>query len=110
MKHLLLTSLLAFLPLPVFGQYYGEVNSCRRLYDSYGYYIRTECNVPQQPYYYTPRPYYNNSQVYCDPSRTIIGGLLGTAIGGAASRGNGRYWAMPLGGAVGAATIGCRRY
>lgn len=97
MKYLLLT-LLTFTPLSASGQ----VNSCRELYDAYGNYIRTECS-PRTYVYNTPQ-----SQVYCNPSRTIIGGLLGTAVGGALSRGNGRYWAMPLGGAIGAAGIGCR--
>ena len=126
MKRYVLMLALIFLPVPAFSQYYGEQSYCsysRRVFDSYGNYIRSET-------YYSPcqtyRPYvqqqnynqygygygygYNNRQVYCDPSRTIIGGLLGTAVGGALSRGNGRYWAMPLGGAIGGAAIGCGGY
>ncbi|TGG96202.1 MAG: glycine zipper 2TM domain-containing protein [Aphanocapsa feldmannii 277cV] len=38
---------------------------------------------------------------------TILGGLLGAGIGGAASRGKGRWWAVPTGAAAGA-MLGCQ--
>lgn len=99
MKYTLL-ALLLFAPLPAFSQYYYAPRYCRPVYDEYGNYIGRGCSPVTQ----------EQPQVYCDPSRTLIGGLLGTAVGGALSRGNGRYWAMPLSGAIGAATIGCGRY
>ncbi|WLW37316.1 hypothetical protein [Synechococcus phage S-RS29] len=38
---------------------------------------------------------------------SILGGILGGGAGAAASRGDGRYWAIPLG-IVGGAMVGCQ--
>ncbi len=38
---------------------------------------------------------------------SLIGGLLGAGLGASGSRGNGRWWAIPAGGAAGA-MIGCQ--
>ena len=38
---------------------------------------------------------------------SILGGILGGGAGAAASRGDGRYWAIPLG-IVGGALVGCQ--
>jgi hypothetical protein len=65
----------------------------------------------QQPYV-APRPYYNGyyNRGYCNPTQTTLGALLGGGVGAALSRGNGRYWAVPVGAAVGGALFGCNRY
>ena len=38
---------------------------------------------------------------------SIIGGILGGGAGAAASRGDGRWWAIPLG-IVGGSMVGCQ--
>jgi len=38
---------------------------------------------------------------------SILGGIAGGGLGAAASRGDGRYWAIPLG-IVGGAMVGCQ--
>jgi hypothetical protein len=68
----------------------------------------------QQPYV-APRPYYNNGYynnggVYCNPTRTSLGALLGGGIAASMSRGNGYYWSVPVGAAIGGAIFGCNRY
>jgi hypothetical protein len=62
----------------------------------------------QQPYV-APRAYYN-SGVYCNPTRTSLGALLGGGIAASMSRGNGYYWSVPVGAAIGGALFGCNRY
>jgi hypothetical protein len=79
--------------------------------------------VVQQPYaapapYAAPRPYYNGygypgyyrGGVYCNPTRTSLGALLGGGIAASMSRGNGYYWSVPVGAAIGGALFGCNRY
>jgi hypothetical protein len=66
----------------------------------------------QQPYV-SPRAYYNgyyNGGVYCNPTRTSLGALLGGGIAASMSRGNGYYWSVPVGAAIGGALFGCNRY
>ena len=63
---------------------------------------------PRRP---TPRPYYRRHvTVYEDTNDCsdgkIAGGLLGGGLGAAVSRGDGRWWAIPLGAVVGS-HIGC---
>ena len=63
---------------------------------------------PSRP---TERPYYRRHvTVYEDTNDCsdgkIAGGLLGGGIGAAVSRGDGRWWAIPLGAVVGS-HIGC---
>ena len=63
---------------------------------------------PRRP---TERPYYRRHvTVYEDTNDCsdgkIAGGLLGGGIGAAVSRGDGRWWAIPLGAVVGS-HIGC---
>lgn len=43
-------------------------------------------------------------------SRTLFGALLGGGIGAALSRGDGRWWAIPVGAAVGTAAFSCPGY
>ena len=72
------------------------------------------CNVHREPVYYPQEP-----QTYPAPAPrrhvdnnsclegTFIGGILGGAGGYAASQGDGRGWAIPLG-VVGGALVGCQ--
>lgn len=62
----------------------------------------------QQPYV-APRPYYNGG-VYCNPTRSALGALLGGGVAASMSRGNGYYWSVPVGAAIGGALFGCNRY
>jgi len=64
-----------------------------------------------RPHKPTKRPYYRRHvTVYEDTNDCsdgkIAGGLLGGGIGAAVSRGDGRWWAIPLGAVVGS-HIGC---
>ena len=66
------------------------------------------CHRPSRP---TERPYYRRHvTVYEDTNDCsdgkIAGGLLGGGLGAAVSRGDGRWWAIPLGAVVGS-HIGC---
>ena len=60
---------------------------------------------PTRPVYREPAPAHvdNNSCV----EGSILGGILGGGAGAAASRGDGRLWAIPLG-IVGGAMVGCQ--
>lgn len=62
----------------------------------------------QQPYV-APRTYYNGG-VYCNPTRSALGALLGGGVAASMSRGNGYYWSVPVGAAIGGALFGCNRY
>ena len=79
-------------------------------YDSYGNYIpgnvtvrswNTACSQRQSQY-----PSYSYEGP-CRPVPALLGALLGGGIGGALSRGDGRWWAVPVGAAVGGAVFGC---
>ena len=64
-----------------------------------------------RPHRPTERPYYRRHvTVYEDTNDCsdgkIAGGLLGGGLGAAVSRGDGRWWAIPLGAVVGS-HIGC---
>ena len=103
-------------------------------YDVYGRYIpgyvnRTRNRVPcigNSQLYYNPQPYYNrgyygygyNRGYYgrvtnpnCNPTRTILGGVLGGSIGRAmTSTRNNRYnrgWATALGASIGGLSFAC---
>ena len=59
---------------------------------------------PTRPYYRRHVTVYEDTNDCSDGK--IAGGLLGGGIGAALSRGDGRWWAIPLGAVVGG-TIGC---
>ncbi len=128
MKKLLLLPLFASLvSLPVQGQQVNDYQTCIKYrevynpgyYDRYGNYIQG--NVSTQSYQvpcgngpinYQPRRngYYGNNYYgrrYCDPTQSALGALLGGGVGAALSRGDGRWWAVPVGAAVGGAMFGC---
>ena len=131
-----LAALLALTPVPALaGEYqagYSNQRSCfkteyREEYipgteDNPGYVkswkdtIEVPCKDPNPNVGWTPahrprRPYYRRHvTVYEDTNDCsdgkIAGGLLGGGLGAAISRGDGRWWAIPLGAVVGS-HIGC---
>jgi len=131
MKKLLLISTLLFCPVPAVAQQVTDYDVCTRnrevyvpgYYDRYGQYIqgyvRTETySVPCGPVGYQ-RPYRSAPNVahppaghasrtgVCDPSRTLLGMVAGGGTGAVLSRGEGRWWAVPLGAVVGGTIFGC---
>ena len=124
MKYLLPALLL--LPTPVFAQQVNNYAVCTQNqevyqpggYDRYGNYVpggvtvqtyNVPCNNVNQGY----RPanqYYNNGGYggrYCNPTRSVLGALLGGGVAASMSRGNGYYWSVPVGAAIGGAMFGC---
>ena len=112
--------------VPVKAQQVNDYQICTKYreiynpgyYDANGNYVQG--NVSTQSYQvpcgagpinYQPRGnvynrgYYNRG--YCNPTQTALGALLGGGVGAALSRGDGRYWAVPVGAAVGGAVFGC---
>ena len=61
-------------------------------------------NNPRRPYYRRHITVYEDTNDCSDGK--IAGGLLGGGLGAAISRGDGRWWAIPLGAVVGS-HIGC---
>jgi|TARA_R100000479_G_scaffold132973_1_gene70556 hypothetical protein len=133
-KALLLSTLL-FLPLPAFagGPVFRRVNSnhgqtnvyeeCFRHvekytpghYNSRGQYVRGQVRVtkesvpcrrsrPRQEYREHPNTNIDDNSCI---EGSVLGGILGGGIGAAASRGDGRWWAIPAG-VVGGAMVGCQ--
>lgn len=124
MKKLLLLTLL-FLPLPASSQQVTDFDVCTRnrevyipgSYNSYGQYVpgyvRTETyNVPcgYRSSVPAPVPAPVTPRRVCDPSRTMLGMVAGGGVGAALSRGDGRWWAIPLGAVVGGTAFGCNNY
>lgn len=123
MKKLLLLTALLFVQAPAVADEYYSPGVCTQTvekyypphYNAYGQYIpggvyRNQYQVPcggAVAYQAAPR-YYNG--VYCNPTKSILGGLLGGGIAASMSRGNGYAWSVPVGAAVGGAIVGCRRY
>jgi hypothetical protein len=131
MKKLLFFPLVfSLLATPVEAQQVNEYQTCTKYreiynpgyYDRYGNYVQG--NVSTQSYQvpcgngpinYQSRgtAYYGSPNYrprYCDPTQATLGALLGGGVGAALSRGDGRYWAVPVGAAVGGAIFGCGRY
>jgi hypothetical protein len=123
-KLFLLTLLLLPLPTSAYPRYIPQADEVRNYdvctrnrevyvpgtYDRYGRYVpgyvTTESyNVPCGGYVAEPVPV--RPRVVCDPSRTLLGMTLGGGVGAALSRGEGRWWAIPLGATVGGAAFGC---
>ena len=125
MKYLLFLLLLT--PTQVYSQQVNDYQTCTKYrevytpgyYDRYGNYVQG--NVSTQSYQvpcgngpvnYQPRRvdnYGNNyyRRGYCNPTQATLGALLGGGVGAALSRGDGRWWAVPVGAAVGGAMFGC---
>jgi len=122
MKHLFLLLPLTLLSVPVHAQpvtctQYTQVY-VPGVYDSYGNYIpggvRTQCTA-YQPYYpyqaYQPyQQYYGRrTNPNCNPTRTLLGAVLGGSIGRAAAMNYPKNygWATALGASVGGLTFAC---
>lgn len=129
MKKLFLIPLIASLfSVPVQAQQVNDYQICTKYrevynpgyYDNNGNYVQG--NVSTQSYQvpcgagpinYQSRGngytggYYNNG-VYCNPTQSALGALLGAGVAASMSRGNGYLWSMPVGAAVGGALFGCR--
>jgi hypothetical protein len=117
---LALIPLLALTAMPVSAQQYPtqtrEYGECTKIIETYvpgstinGYYrrgyiktqkVNVNCNPTSE---YVPSQQDNNSCI----EGSVLGGILGGGIGAAASRGDGRWWAIPTG-IVGGALIGCQ--
>ena len=131
MKRLLPILMLAVLPTPVLAQQYGSPGYS---YDQECYedvyteeyvpgtrsrpgYVRRNTDrvrVPCRNQQVHPQPYPPHGNGYGPPQDdnscvegAIIGGILGGGAGAAASRGDGRWWAIPLG-VVGGSMVGCQ--
>jgi hypothetical protein len=123
MKKLFFLSLvLSLFPVPVQAQQVNDYQICTKYrevynpgyYDANGNYVQG--NVLTQSYQVSCGPGPINQQSrgndyygrrYCDPTQSVLGALLGGGVGAALSRGDGRYWAVPVGAAVGGAMFGC---
>jgi hypothetical protein len=135
MKHLILLSLL-FLPAPVVAQQVNQFGVCTQYqevytpggYDQYGNYfpggVSTQAyNVPCNQVNSGWRPtnqYYNNygngyvgraTNPNCNPTRTLLGAVLGGAIGrsmtSTSNNRNNRGWATALGASLGGLAFAC---
>jgi hypothetical protein len=138
-RHLILLSLL-FLPTPVVAQQVNQFGVCIQYqevytpggYDQYGNYfpggVSTQSyNVPCNQVNSGSRPsnqynnggqYGNNSGQYgrrtnpnCNPARTLLGAVIGGAIGNSMTstnnNRNNRGWATALGAGLGGITFAC---
>lgn len=77
-------------------------------YDAFGNYVQGGV-VTQRNNFNCSTGYnvYNNNR-YCNPTRTLLGGVLGGSIGAALTRNNrNRNWAIPLGAAIGGLAYSC---
>ena len=120
-----LLSTLLILPLPAFAggssRVYRE-NYCYKnteryipgYYNDNGTYIRGRVNVTRERVpcgYRSHHEHIEQNHHQTDNNSciegSILGGILGGGIGAAASRGDGRWWAIPLG-VVGGSMVGCQ--
>jgi hypothetical protein len=122
MKKLFLLSALLFAPIPVMAQQVNNFAVCTQNqevyrpggYDRYGNYVpggvsvqtyNVPCNGANQ--------YYSNggkaTNPNCNPTRTVLGAVLGGAIGRAAAMNYPRNygWATALGASLGGLTFAC---
>ena len=110
---------LLLLPTPTLSQQVNQFEVCTQNqevyqpggYDRYGNYIpggvtvqtyNVPCNNVNQ--YYGTSGYGGR---YCNPTRSVLGALLGGGVAASMSRGNGYYWSVPVGAAIGGAIFGC---
>ena len=110
--------------VPVQAQQVNEFQTCTRhrevytpgRYDGRGNYIqgrlstqsyKVPCDGDVVNYVPNTRQEPTRRRPQCDPAHTTLGALLGGGVGAALSRGDGRYWAIPVGAAVGGGMFGC---
>jgi hypothetical protein len=121
MKQLFLLLSLSLFSVPVQAQQVTEFEECTRTrevyvpgyYDGYGNYRRGYVNTEKyrvpcgnSGYGSSPRYRYNRG-VYCDPTKTALGAILGGGVAASMSRGDGYKWSVPLGAFIGGAGFGC---
>jgi hypothetical protein len=114
MKYLLPIVLL--LPTPIFAQQVNRFSVCTENrevyepggYDKYGNYVPGKIGIQTYnvPCGNTSPSQYNRSNS-CNPTKGLLGALLGGGIAASMSRGDGYKWSVPVGAAVGGAMIGC---
>ena len=68
--------------------------------------FRERVAVPCERHHHAPQKQHQTDDNSCIEG-SILGGIAGGGAGAALSRGNGRYWAIPLG-IVGGAMVGCQ--
>ena len=117
MKQLILLLSLTMISVPAQSQQVTEFDECARsrevyvpgYYDRYGNYQQGYVNVERYNVSCGQRPTYrgSSSRSYCDPTRTILGGILGGGIAASMSRGDGYKWSVPVGAFIGGASFGC---
>jgi hypothetical protein len=134
MKQLFLLLPLALVSVPVQAQQVNNFNVCTQNqevyqpggYDQYGNYIpggvsvqtyNVPCNNVNQGYRVPTNQYYGGGGGYygratnpnCNPTRTVLGAVLGGAIGRAAASGHSQNygWATALGASIGGLTFAC---
>lgn len=113
MKQLILLLSLTMISVPAQSQQVTEFDECtlsREIYvpgyyDRYGNYQQGYVNVERYNVSCGHRP--TPSRSYCDPTRTILGGILGGGIAASMSRGDGYRWSVPVGAFIGGASFGC---
>ena len=120
MKKLLLLLPLTLCPVHVQAQQVNNYAVCTQNqevyrpggYDQYGNYVPggvsiQTYNVPCSGY--RSNQYYSNENdgVSCEPTKSVLGALLGGGIAASMSRGNGYAWSVPVGAAIGGAFFGC---
>ena len=113
MKQLILLLSLIMISVPAQSQQVTEFDECARsrevyvpgYYDRYGNYQQGYVNVERYNVSCGHRP--TPSRSYCDPTRTILGGILGGGIAASMSRGDGYKWSVPVGAFIGGASFGC---
>jgi hypothetical protein len=135
MKKLLLLLSIIFLPAPSMSQQVNQFGVCTQYqevytpggYDQYGNYfsggVRTQsynvpCNQvsggnwnPNQGYYGGSGYYGRATNPNCNPTRTLLGAVLGGAIGrsmtSTSNNRNNRGWATALGASLGGLAFSC---
>jgi hypothetical protein len=134
MKKLILLSTLLFAPVPVMAQQVNNYGVCTQYqevyvpggYDQYGNYypggVQTQSyNVPCNQVAggnWNPNQGYGGGGYYgratnpnCNPTRTLLGAVLGGAIGrsmtSTSNNRNNRGWATALGASIGGLTFAC---
>ena len=69
--------------------------------------VSVPCHKPRRLHNHSPQPAPTNKDDNSCVEGAVLGGILGGGAGAAASRGDGRWWAIPLG-IVGGSLVGCQ--
>ena len=113
MKKLILLLSLTLISVPAQSQQVTEFDECTRsrevyvpgYYDRYGNYQQGYVNVER--YNVSCGRTTSSPRSYCDPTKTILGSILGGGIAASMSRGDGYRWSVPVGAFIGGASFGC---